>query len=256
MSRFESFDGAVMHYSSFGEGPAVLLLHGFAADSEVNWVRPRVVDALVAAGRRAIALDARGHGRSDKPHDPGSYSHGAMVRDAQALLDHLSIKQVDVCGYSMGAMNAYALVTREARACSAVLGGLGRGLADRSFVTRGPRIADALMAEDPSKVTDPVGAAFRAFADSTGADRVALAAIQRSDRAPLPDGECLTVPTLIIAGENDVLVGSPYELAARIPGAAVRVVSGDHLTAVYDPAFRAAIVEFLALVDDNPWKNA
>ena len=254
MSVFSSFDGTTLAYESYGvesRRPPVLLLHGFAADSEANWVRPHVVEALVAAGRRVVALDARGHGRSDKPHDPAAYADDAMVRDAQALLDHLGIDRVDVCGYSMGAMTTYALVAREPRARSAVLGGIGAHLGGRALAKRAPLIADALLTEDPSTIQSRTGAAFRAFADSTGADRRALAAIQRARRSlPTPDGSSIRVPTLVIAGERDVLVGSPDELAARIPGATAVVVSGDHLGAVFDPKFREQIVAFLARVDE------
>jgi pimeloyl-ACP methyl ester carboxylesterase len=244
-SGFESFDGTELAYCTAGEGPVVLLLHGFAADSELNWVRPHVVDALVAAGRRAVALDSRGHGRSAKPQDPAAYADGAMVKDAQALLDHLGLGEVDVCGYSMGGMNAYGLACRESRVRSAVLGGVGAGLADGSAARRAPRVAEALRAEDASSITDPVGAAFRAFADSTGADLLALSAIQRSSRPRPDDPSSIKVPVLVLAGDKDLLVGSPDELARRVPGASAKVVSGDHLTAVYDPAFRKAIVDFL-----------
>ena len=258
MTRFPSFDGVELAYESHGPtgGPPVLLLHGFAADSHANWVRPGVVDALVEANRRVIALDARGHGHSDKPHDPDAYAGDAMVRDAQALLDHLGVEGVDVCGYSMGAMTTYALVKREPRARSAVLGGVGGTLGGPRLAKRAPRIADALLANDPSAVEDRTGAAFRAFADSTGADLRALAAIQRSRRSRRTGGSGarpptpqIRVPTLVLVGDKDVLVGSPHELAARIPGASVAIVSGDHLSAVSDPKFRESIVTFLEAVD-------
>src|ERR1039458_3796179 len=61
--------------------PAVILAHGFAADHRINWVVPGVVDALVAAGRRVLAPDARGHGRSAKPHDPAAPAGEATARD-------------------------------------------------------------------------------------------------------------------------------------------------------------------------------
>jgi pimeloyl-ACP methyl ester carboxylesterase len=250
-NRFKSFDGVELSYRVQGDGPRVLLLHGFAADSEKNWIRPHVVEALEAAGRQTIALDARGHGLSEKPHEPSAYANGAMVRDVEALLDHLDIEKIDVCGYSMGAMTTYAFVGRDARARSAVLGGVGGRLGTRTLAERAPTIAEGLLAPDPSKIEDPVARAFRAFADSTGADRRALAAIERSRSTPEERPGVPAVPTLVIAGDADVLVGSPQELADRIPGAIAKVVSGDHLSAVYDPAFRQSIVAFLAGLDQG-----
>src|SRR6478735_2330481 len=206
MERFISFDGVGIAYTVAGDGPDALLLHGFAADHRVNWVAPGVVDALVAAGRRVIALDARGHGQSDKPHDPAAYENDAMARDARGLLDHLGVEAVDVIGYSMGALVSTRLVPDEPRTRSCVLGGIGgrvkgrRGFSDEQRA----RIADALTTEDPSTITDPSARAFRAFADQTGADRLALAAIQR---AATPDAKTrladIAVPTMVIAGDGD-----------------------------------------------------
>ena len=87
MDRVPSFDGTRIAYTAQGSGPAVLLLHGFAADQHLNWARPGVIDALIGAGRRVIATDARGHGASDKPHDPDRYGGDTMVRDARAVDD-------------------------------------------------------------------------------------------------------------------------------------------------------------------------
>ena len=125
MQRFRSFDQTEIAYLDEGSGPAVLLLHGFAADHVANWVAPGVVEALVESGRRVVAADARGHGQSDKPTDPARYGGSAMVDDARALLDHLSITEVHVVGYSMGSMVASRLVPRDPRARSLVLGGIG-----------------------------------------------------------------------------------------------------------------------------------
>jgi len=251
MQRFASFDGTTIAYRDEGTGRPVLLLHGFAADQDANWTQPHVVDALVDAGHRVLAPDARGHGASAKPTDPARYADDAMVRDAQALLDHVGIDAVDVVGYSMGALVSARLVLVEPRARSLVLGGLGAGLTDGRPPANRSAIADALLTDDASTITNPVARAFRTFAERTGADRQALAAIQRAPRAAAPTRlEAISVPTLVIAGDRDVLVGSPQALADRIPGAAARVIRGDHLTAVGDPAFRGAIVEFLAA---QPW---
>ncbi|RPI10764.1 MAG: alpha/beta fold hydrolase, partial [Actinobacteria bacterium] len=102
MSAFASFDDTEITFDDEGSGPLVLLLHGFAANAYANWHQPKVTETLVAAGRRVIAWDARGHGRSGKPHDPAAYKNEAMARDVRALLDHLDVEAVDVVGYSMG----------------------------------------------------------------------------------------------------------------------------------------------------------
>jgi pimeloyl-ACP methyl ester carboxylesterase len=245
MPTFATFDGIRLTYDDQGDGPPVLLIHGFAADTARNWDRPGVTAALLGAGRRVIALDARGHGRSDKPHDPQAYADRAMVRDVQALLDHLGLAEVDAVGYSMGALVTLGALPVERRIRAAVLGGIGdaisRGLPDRAAV------ADALEADDPSSVPSRSARAFRHFADATGADRRALAAIQRAQDVHGPfDLAAIDVPVLVLTGDADTLVGSPHDLAARIRGARAEVVTGDHLGAVDDPAFPAAIVAFLA----------
>lgn len=249
MARFTTFDGIQIAFSEDGDpaGPTVLLHHGFAADSVANWVGPGVVRALAVAGRRVVSIDARGHGASDKPHDPKAYEDNAMVRDVQALLDHLGITSVDVVGYSMGSFVSASLVPEEPRARSLILGGVGAGLIDGGRTAAMAAIADALEADDPSTIEDASARGFRAFADSTGADRLALAAIQRADRRHEANrlGD-IKVPTLVLVGDRDLLVGAPQPLADAIPGARVQIVSGDHLTAVGDPAFPKAIVDFLA----------
>jgi pimeloyl-ACP methyl ester carboxylesterase len=68
----------------------VLLIHGFASTAHVNWVFPGWVKTLDQAGYRVIALDNRGHGQSDKPHDPEAYHPETMAADAAGLLDSLN----------------------------------------------------------------------------------------------------------------------------------------------------------------------
>jgi pimeloyl-ACP methyl ester carboxylesterase len=245
MKRFSSFDGTEIAYLDTGSGDVVVLLHGFASDHRGNWVAPGVVGALVESGRRVIAPDARGHGASDKPHDPAAYGDGAMIKDVGALLDHLAVDHIDLAGYSMGSIVSGGFVPTDSRVRRLVLGGVGGNWTGEQRPQRGAGIADALEANDPSTIENPVGRAFRAFADSTGADRLALAASQRSERGPNVHLGSISVPTLVLTGDNDALVGPPDVLAAAIPGATYAVLSGDHLTAVRDPAFTSRLVGFV-----------
>jgi len=245
VDQVRSFDGTPIAFAAEGRGPAVLLLHGFAADHRANWRAPGVLAALVAAGRRVIATDARGHGASGKPHEPAAYANDAMVRDAKVVLDHLSIDAVDVVGYSMGAMVAARLAGVEPRTRSLVLGGVGGDARPRRS-GRESSLAEALLAEDPAAIRDPTAKGFRVFAERMRADRAALAAIERSNalRSPVRF-DAIRVPTLVLAGEGDALIGPPEELVARLPGARLERVPGDHLTAVVHPGFARAIVRFL-----------
>ena len=67
MNTFSSFDGTTIVFDDLGEGPPVVMLHGFAADAHANWHQPKVVEAVVATGRRVITPDARGTGDRANP---------------------------------------------------------------------------------------------------------------------------------------------------------------------------------------------
>src|SRR4051794_9095071 len=104
MKRLISFDGTPLAYRVWDGGsglPPVVLHHGFVVDTEINWVVTGVVDALRAAGRTVVGLDARGHGASGKPHDPSRYGEENMARDLGLLLDALGAPEVHLVGYSM-----------------------------------------------------------------------------------------------------------------------------------------------------------
>src|SRR4051812_1770405 len=126
-------------------GEPILLIHGFASTHAVNWVNTLWVKTLTHAGRRVIAFDNRGHGRSDKLYDPAEYATPIMAQDARAVLDHLGIERADVMGYSMGArITAFLALEEPARVRSIVLGGLGHHLVAGVGLPMG--IADAMDA--------------------------------------------------------------------------------------------------------------
>jgi pimeloyl-ACP methyl ester carboxylesterase len=156
---FTSFDGLRIAYHDEGEGPAVILLHGFGVDAlgqfgdfermrpirekrqqmfrEVFGGAPHLPDppaegslglahALRAAGARTILPDMRGFGASDKPGEKEAYADSALARDVLALIEHLHLDAVEVIGFSMGCgTTARLLMLHPPQVKSAILAGVG-----------------------------------------------------------------------------------------------------------------------------------
>jgi pimeloyl-ACP methyl ester carboxylesterase len=240
--------GAVeLAYLDQGEGDPIVLVHGFASTKEVNWVQPGWVTTLTRAGRRVIAIDNRGHGRSTKLYAPAEYHTQLMAADVGALIDHLGLGRTDVMGYSMGArIGAFLAQRRPEQVRALILGGLGIRLVDGVGLSED--IADALEAPSLAEVTDPTGRTFRAFAEQTKSDLRALAACLRGSRQTLTPAEAqaIAVPMLVAVGTRDTVAGSGPELAALIPGAQALDIPGrDHMLAVGDKAYKAGVLAFL-----------
>lgn len=255
MKRFESWDGIEIAYHEWGEESAapapVVLHHGFVADAQSNWVATGIVDALVAAGRKVIAPDARGHGHSEKPHDPARYGEQRMARDLAVLLDQVGVRAVDLVGYSMGAIVALILSSRDRRVRRLVVGGVGSGVIECGGVDRravsNESIIQALDAEDPASIETPEAAAFRTLADALPcSDREALVAQARSVYRGRIALDRIGVPTLILAGDEDPMAVRPEILVEAIPNAVLQTLSGNHIQALGDPRFAQSIIEFLA----------
>jgi pimeloyl-ACP methyl ester carboxylesterase len=247
VQHFDS-DGVDIAFIDEGEGPATLLVHGFASNHRVNWVSTSWLSDLTAAGRRVIALDNRGHGESGKPRDRDAYRTPIMAEDARRLLDHLRVERADVIGYSMGArIAAFLALAHPQRVRSAVFGGLGEGMV--KGVGPAEPVAAALLAPSVDDVTDERARMFRLFADQTGSDREALAACITAARQVLSPDELkrIAVPVLVVVGSEDEVGGSAEALAALIPGAEAFVIAGrDHMKAVGDRQHKRAVLDFLA----------
>ena len=122
--QFFDSNGVKIHYVVMGRGEPVVLIHGYAANIQFQWVLPGILNAL-AKDYQVIALDLRGHGRSGKPHDASMYGI-EVVEDVVRLLDHLKIQKAHVVGYSIGAFITLKLITTHPdRILSATLGGGG-----------------------------------------------------------------------------------------------------------------------------------
>lgn len=239
--------GLSLAYEVAGNGPPVLCIHGFASSGKVNWIDTGWVQTLVDAGYTAITLDNRGHGASEKPHDPEAYYPNMMADDALALLDHLGIERAALLGYSMGArIAAFLAYDHPERVVAAIFGGMGMNVING--LTDGNDIIAGLRAPALADLTHPTARQFRIFADHTGSDREALAACMETSRQPMSraDVRRIEVPVLVAVGEADEMAGPPEQLAELLPaGEAFVIPRRDHMRATGDTKFKEAALAFL-----------
>ncbi len=253
-----SADGTHIAYDHIGTGPAILLIHGFASSRIQNWKDTGWYDTLTRAGYSIIAMDCRGHGDSDKPHDSDAYDHAIMAADALSVIQHTGQSPLHLMGYSMGGFLAMHLLLQQPEQLKkVVLAGVGGSYLDATLypgdrmadpATRN-RIADALLTPDPTTISDQTARAFRLFADQGGKDRLALAACMRAMRRNFTAEELSRASreTLVVCGQNDLITGPPDPLAAAFPhGRAITVPRRDHMTTVGDKAYKQAVLDFLA----------
>jgi pimeloyl-ACP methyl ester carboxylesterase len=257
--QFFLSDGVKIHYIVEGQGEPVLLIHGFAANLQVQWAG--VIKDL-AKDYKVVALDNRGHGRSGKPHEPEKYGI-EMVEDAVRLLDHLNIDKAHVVGYSMGGfITNKLLTTHPERMITATLGGAGWAQADDQRLAFMKTLADSLdagkgigpliMELTPAgkpKPTEEQIAGINQMLMLTN-DQKALAAVIRGMTGLAVPEEKLKankVPTLSLIGEIDPLKVGVDELAGRMANLKVVVIDGaDHMTTFTNPVFTSSLRDFLA----------
>ncbi len=242
-----SKDGVRIAYDVTGEGKPIVLIHGFASSREQNWRSTGWIDRLAGEGFRVVSFDCRGHGKSEKPHQPEAYGEH-MVDDILAVMDAAAAPAADVMGYSMGAMLAIRLLMQyPERVRRAVVAGQGATYFHEAQSWRN-MIAEALLADDIDAIGDRVARRFRIFGSQRGKDPVALAACIRSPRYMYTTDDLKTArrPVLVVCGEKDDITGQPGPLAeAFADGRAVMLPGKDHMTAVGDPGYKFAVLQFL-----------
>ncbi|MDE3075232.1 MAG: alpha/beta fold hydrolase [Chloroflexota bacterium] len=241
--------GVAIHYEVEGEGPPIVLVHGFSSSYERNWRITGWTEHLTREGRQVIGLDCRGHGRSGKPHDPSAYAGFRMAEDVIAVMAAAGLDRADRMGYSMGgAISLSLMVLHPSRFRSVVIGGAGLRNAAADPQRRAV-MAAGFEASDPSTITDPTALSFRRFAErSSENDLAALAALQRSDRSSADEDALRHAHhrALAVVGEKDEAVAAVDRLMKVLPRAELVVLPGeDHLSAVLAKAYKEAVSQFL-----------
>ena len=175
-------DGVRLAFERAGEGAGVpvVLVHGFGSSREQNWKSTGWYAALADAGYAVVAMDCRGHGMSDKPHDEASYGHERMAEDVIAVMDAAGFGPAHLVGYSMGGFIGIRLAARfETRVRSLSLGGVGGHYLTGPRMCRRKRsrrvISAGLLAGGQGRrdVTDPMARMLARLRRSAGA-RTAL----------------------------------------------------------------------------------
>lgn len=207
----------------------VLCVHGFASSCRDNWVATGWVRDLLRAGYRVIGVDQRGHGRSDKPHDPRAYSMPAFVADLVAVLDTYLVAGVRYVGYSLGARVGWQLaVDAPEHVGRAVLGGIpdGRPLA-RLQIDQA-----RAYAEEGVPVQDQVTQNYVTLAERVpDNDLRALVALAEGMRLGDADPDPSRPPAqrvLFATGSEDAILPRSRALAATAPNGRFEEIPGRH----------------------------
>ncbi len=241
---YPSFDGTRLALHRMGQGRPLIMLHGLFSSAEMNWIKWGHAERLAAAGFECLMPDLRAHGQSEAPHAPSAYPDDVLAQDLGALIAHLGLTDYDLCGFSLGARTSVRGVIAGLRPARLVLGGMGlEGLA--GWTGRGAFFIDAIDRFDEVKAGDPAFPAV-SFMKSMKVDRVAARMLLGTFADTPPDAlAALTMPTLIVNGDQDRDNGDPAALTAALPDAVQAIVPGTHMSCVTKPDLSEAIRDFL-----------
>jgi pimeloyl-ACP methyl ester carboxylesterase len=255
-------NGVKIRYVTAGKGEPIVLLHGWMSDSSM-WGRldtnPAAKDYLL------IAVDLRGHGKSDRPHEPEKYGP-EMAEDVVRLLDHLKLPKAHLVGYSMGAIVAGKVAaTHPDRVLSIVYGGQAPILTEKvkadareidvfaKAVEEGKGLGSYLlevMPADKPKLTEEQANALAKFLYGDK-DVKAFAAAGRGIKNLDVTGDQLKkckAPILFIHGskEADATKERAAAIIKLLGRGEIKVIEGaDHMTTLTKPEFGKTIEEFL-----------
>jgi pimeloyl-ACP methyl ester carboxylesterase len=214
--------GVRIHYQVIGKGPSLILHHGFLGSLD-EWDQFGYVEGL-EEDYQLLMIDARGHGASDKPHDPQAYGMALRVADVVAVLDDLGIDKAHFWGYSMGGWVGFGIAQyAPERLCSTVLGAADAREGD-------PDAPDPLLELCKAGMETVLGVAERAFgqwwtpelkAKYAANDLEALTAYRSlKEQGGLEDNlPAMTMPNLLYVSEGDSRLAAVKRCSEAMPNA-------------------------------------
>lgn len=224
---FTASDGIQIHYIMAGSGTPIILIHGYTGSAEGNWFSNGVAEEL-AKTNRVVAIDIRGHGQSEKPHEATRYGK-RLWQDVLELMDHLKIEKAHVHGYSMGgAITTQLLIHAPDRFITASYGGSGVRETDPEWQAKVP--ADK---EGSDPLESEASGKLRA---SPTRDDEALSLVRASWQEAFGaeiDLTKITIPVLAINGEFDGPNAKTHRMQRELKNFQSVILPGkSHLTAI------------------------
>lgn len=245
ISDFSARDGTRLVWRELGEGRPVVLLHGLFSNATVNWIKFGHASAIAAKGFRVIMPDLRAHGDSAAPHDPAAYPEDVLSNDCADLIAHLGLTDFDLGGFSLGSRTSVRAVAAGLKPARLILGGMGLegltgGARRRDFFLR------AIAEFDTAKRGEDTWMAIQ-FMKTMRVDCTAAALLLRTFvDTPREMLAAITMPTLVVCGEDDADNGSAPALAAELSAARLATIPGTHMSSVTETALGEAMAGFLS----------
>lgn len=245
---FEARDGVRLAWRELGpkagDARPLILLHGLFSSGEVNWIKFGTAARIAAEGCRVIMPDLRVHGSSEATHDEEHYPPDVLVRDLEDLVAHLGLTDFDLGGFSLGARTSVRAVVAGMKPRRLILGGMGlAGLA--GWQRRGAFFRRAIAEYETSKRGDDTWLSIQ-FMKTMKVDRIAAGHLLDSFTDTPPEAlAALTMPVLVVCGEQDQDNGSAPELVAALAHAQLATIPGTHMSSVTQPELGEAIAAFL-----------
>ncbi|KTE41915.1 MULTISPECIES: alpha/beta fold hydrolase [unclassified Sphingopyxis] len=242
---FEARDGVRLAVRELGTGRPVVLLHGLFSSAEVNWIKFGTAAKIAGAGFRVIMPDLRIHGSSEAPHEEEFYPPDILVHDLEDLVAHYGLDDFDLGGFSLGARTSVRAVVAGMRPRRLILGGMGlAGLA--GWQKRGAFFKRVIAEYESAKRGDDTWLSIQ-FMKTMKVDRIAAGHLLDSFTDTAPEMlAAITMPTLLVCGEQDQDNGSAPELAAALSDARLVTIPGTHMSSVTQPEMGDAMAAFLA----------
>jgi pimeloyl-ACP methyl ester carboxylesterase len=244
-------DGVKLYYEVHGNGPPLLLTHGYSSTSAM-WKGQ--IEAL-SKHHTLILWDMRGHGQSDYPADPSAYSEAWTVGDIAALLDEVGVAAAIVGGLSLGGYMSLAFHRAQPERVRALLiidtgPGFKKDDARDAWNKRAHETGDRFEREGLSVLKSASRErADASHRDASGLARAARGMLTQHDARVIESLPGIKVPSLVVVGADDTpfLAASDY-MARKIPGAKKAVIpAAGHAVNIDQPqAFIEAVLPFLA----------